>query len=105
LALAAKRQQGACIQITACNNTLEQVRALATLIKHALHTSINAPSQPIVILVEANIGKALGNYISNWGQLDYNLIVIDEVALRDEHFVHIGRTQQGMIPVSFYGLG
>jgi ethanolamine utilization protein EutA len=105
LALAAKRQQGACIQITACNNTLEQVRALATLIKHALHTSINEPSQPIVILVEANIGKALGNYISNWGQLDYNLIVIDEVALRDAHFVHIGRTQQGMIPVSFYGLG
>jgi ethanolamine utilization protein EutA len=104
LALAAKRQQGACIQITACNNTLEQVRALATLIKHALHTSINEPSQPILILVEANIGKALGNYISNWGQLDYNLIVIDEVALRDAHFVHIGRAQQGMIPVSFYGL-
>jgi ethanolamine utilization protein EutA len=108
-ALAAKRQAGsqtyaACIQITACSNSLEQVRALATQIKHALHTNQYAPSQPIIILVEANIGKALGNYISNWGQLDYNLIVIDEVALRDAHFVHIGRVQQGMIPVSFYGL-
>jgi ethanolamine utilization protein EutA len=104
IALAAKRQQGACIQITACSNSLEQVRALATQIKNALHTNQYAATQPIVILVEANIGKALGNYISNWGQLDYNLIVIDEVALRDAHFVHIGRVHQGMIPVSFYGL-
>ena len=103
-ALAAKRQQGACMQITACNNTLEQVRALASQIKHALQASQYASCQPFIILVEANIGKALGNYISNWGQLDYNLMVIDEVALRDAHFVHIGRVQQGMIPVSFYGL-
>jgi ethanolamine utilization protein EutA len=104
LALAAKRQSGACIQITACNNSLEQVRALASLIQHALKANIHAPSQPIVLLLEANIGKALGNYVSDWGQLDYNLIVIDEVTLRDAHFVHIGRTHQGMIPVSFYGL-
>ncbi len=103
-ALAAKRQQGACIQIGAGNSNLAQVRVLASKIKHALQASIHAPSQPIVILVEANIGKALGNYISNWGQLDYNLIVVDEVALRDAHFVYIGRTHQGMIPVSFYGL-
>jgi ethanolamine utilization protein EutA len=102
--LAAKRQNGACIQITACNNKLEQVRALATQIKNALLANQYEPFQPIVILVEANVGKALGNYISNWGQLDYNLIVIDEVALRDAHFVHIGSIQQGMIPVSFYGL-
>jgi ethanolamine utilization protein EutA len=103
VALAVKRQQGACIQITTCSNSLEQVRALATQIKHALHTNQYGPCQPLVILVKANIGKALGNYISNWGQLDYNLIVIDEVALRDARFVHIGRVQQGMIPVSFYG--
>jgi ethanolamine utilization protein EutA len=102
--LAAKRQSGTCIQIDAGNSNLAQVRVLASKIKYALQASIHAPSQPMVILVEANIGKALGNYISNWGQLDYNLIVIDEVALRDAHFVYIGRTLQGMIPVSFYGL-
>ena len=103
-ALAAKRQQGACIQIAACNNTLEQVRALASQIKYALQSSQYLPSQLLIILVEANIGKALGNYISDWGQLDYNLMVIDEVALRDAHFVHIGRAHQSMIPVSFFGL-
>ena len=103
-ALAEKRQGGACIQISACNNTLEQVHALATHIKDALHTSKYAPTQPLVILVESNIGKALGNYVSDWGQLDYNLIVIDELPTRAAHFVHIGRSHQGMIPVSFYGL-
>ena len=103
-ALAAKRQQGACIQIAACNNTLEQVRALASQIKHALQASQYAPFPPFIILVEANIGKALGNYVCDWGQSQYNLIVVDEVALRDAHFVHIGRVYQGMIPVSFYGL-
>ena len=102
--LAAKKPHGVCIQITTCNNKLEQVRALASQIKNSLQANIYKPFQPIVILVEANIGKALGNYISNWGQLDYNLIVIDEVSLRDAHFVHIGSTHQGMIPVSFYGL-
>ena len=103
-ALAATRAQGVCIQISACNNSLEQIKVLASHIKYTLKANIYAPSQPLVILVEANIGKALGNYICDWGQLDYNLIVIDELALRDAHFVHIGSIHQGMIPVSFYGL-
>ena len=103
-ALAVKQQHGACIQIVACNNALEQIRTLSLQIKHALHASKYKPSQPIVILVEANIGKALGNYICDWGQSQYNLIVIDEVALRNAQFVHIGRMHQGMIPVSFFGL-
>lgn len=103
-ALAATCSHGACIQISIFDNSLEQVRALATHIKHALHTNKYAPCQPLVILVETNIGKALGNYICDWGQLDYNLIVIDEIALRDAHFVHIGSMHQGIIPVSFFGL-
>lgn len=103
-ALAVKQQHGACIQIVACNNALEQIRTLSLQIKHALHASKYEPSQPIIILVEANIGKALGNYICDWGQSQYNLIVIDEVALRNAQFVHIGRVHQGMIPVSFFGL-
>ena len=105
--LAANCQQGACIQISACKqsaNTLEQIRAFAAQIRHALQASKYAPSKPLVILVDTNIGKALGNYICDWGQSQYNLMVIDEVTLRNAQFVHIGRVHQGMIPVSFYGL-
>ena len=102
--LAAKCQHGACIQIMAVEYSLEHVRVLALQIRNALQTSQYAPLQPLLILVEANIGKALGNYVSDWGQSQYNLMVIDEVTLRDAHFVHVGRLHQGMIPVSFFGL-
>jgi ethanolamine utilization protein EutA len=101
--LASNCKQGACIQVTIGNN-LEQIRALAAHIKHALGANIHAASRPLVIMAESNIGKALGNYICDWGQLDYNLMVIDEVAPRNAQFVNIGRLHQGMVPISFYGL-
>jgi ethanolamine utilization protein EutA len=103
LVLAASRKLGACIQ-TSASNTLQEIRILAAQIRHSLQASKYESSRPLVILVENNIGKALGNYICDWGQLDYNLIVIDEVAARNAQFVHIGREHQGIIPVSFFGL-
>jgi ethanolamine utilization protein EutA len=102
-ALAAICPHGACIQISA-SNKLELIRSLAIQIRHALQANIHEASGPLILLIETNIGKVLGNYICDWGQLDYNLMVIDEVALRDAQFVNIGRLHQQMIPVSFYGL-
>lgn len=102
-ALAANCPQGACIQISA-SNQLEQIRSLAMQIRHTLQANIHGALRPLILLIDSNIGKALGNYICDWGQLDYNLMVIDEVALRDAQFVNIGRLHQQMIPVSFYGL-
>lgn len=105
LILAAKRQHGACIQIIDLNiDTPNQLKLLAQNIKNSLATSKYPQYQPLVILLQPNIGKALGNYVSEWGQSQYNLIVIDEVALRNAHFVHIGRLHQQMIPVSFFGI-
>ncbi len=107
--LAAKHQHGACIQVELENKasqpvSLNEVQALAQKIKYSIIVSEYAPSQPLLILTEANIGKALGNYICDWGQSMQNIIVIDEVPLRSAHFVHVGRLQQHMIPVSFFGL-
>ncbi len=101
--LAANCPLGACIQIST-SNSLEQIRTLAAQIKDALQASKYEPSKPLIIIIEANIGKALGNYVCDWGQSQYNLIVIDEVTQRDAQFVHIGRLHQGIIPVSFFGL-
>jgi ethanolamine utilization protein EutA len=101
--LAANCPHGACIQISA-DNKLEQIRSLATQIRHGLQANTHEASSPLILLIDSNIGKALGNYICDWGQLDYNLMVIDEVALRDAQFINIGRLHQQMIPVSFYGL-
>jgi ethanolamine utilization protein EutA len=106
-ALAAGRELGACIQIISLNTSpqsVENIRQLADKIKQHFVTSHYNASEPLLILVEDNIGKVLGNYISDWGQSMQNLIVIDEVALRHAHFVNVGSMHQQIVPVSFFGM-
>jgi len=107
LALAKAREQGACIQIlaeTAAQAELEQVRLLGQHIAQALAASEYPLAQALVILIEANVGKALGNYATNWTKSGQNLVVIDEVPIRNAHFVNIGRVHQQIVPISFFGL-
>jgi ethanolamine utilization protein EutA (predicted chaperonin) len=51
-----------------------------------------------------NLGKVLGQLITNWGRSPAALVVIDEIDARDTQFASIGRLQQGVLPVSFYGM-
>jgi ethanolamine utilization protein EutA len=55
-------------------------------------------------LVRENIGKVLGHYVTEWGALPLNLVVIDEVAVRDAQYARVGRPHSQVVPVSFYGL-
>ena len=94
---------GACLQIThQYLPSLQQIKALATMLSTEI-LSINM-LKPLVLLIEGNFGKTLGNYITHWGKLSLALVVIDEVAMRDAHFVNLGKLQQGLVPVSFYGM-
>ena len=103
--LASSRKQGACIQIINLSSpNLANMRNLANMIQAHFLSSLYPENQPLVILVEANIGKALGQYCSKWGEIMQNLIVIDEVPLRHAQFLHIGRLHQQMLPVSFFGM-
>jgi ethanolamine utilization protein EutA len=107
LELAKKREQGACIQIlsdSAEKVDLKQVRLLGQHIAQALTASQYPSTQPLVILIEANIGQALGNYATNWTKSGHNLVVIDEVPIRNAHFVNIGCIHQQIVPISFFGL-
>jgi ethanolamine utilization protein EutA len=63
------------------------------------------PAQPLVVLLQENVGKLLGQYVTRWGGLPLRLIVIDEVPLRNAQFVHIGMPRHQLVPVSFFGLG
>jgi ethanolamine utilization protein EutA len=56
------------------------------------------------LLVRENLGKVLGHYVTQWGTLPLNLVVIDEVAVRDAQFVQLGALRSQVVPVSFYGL-
>ncbi len=58
-----------------------------------------------IILVAGNVGKTLGNYLTEWGKNDRSLLVIDEVLPRSARFVSVGAPVEGSLPVSFYGFG
>ncbi len=103
--LATSRKQGACIQIiNLATPNLADVHRLATMIQEHFTRSLYPTEQPLVILIEANIGNTLGQYCSNWGETMLQLVVIDEVPLRHAQFVRLGRLQQQVLPVSFFGM-
>jgi ethanolamine utilization protein EutA len=102
--LAAMRSQGACIQLTGDLAGHERIKALGLAIGDAMRRSPDAALRPLVLLTQANVGQALGNYASDWGRSPLNLIVIDELPDRPVHFAHIGRPRDGIVPVSFYGM-
>ncbi len=103
--LAAQQSSGACLQIIDFDTpSLDDVRKLAQQIQACYVHSDYPAQQALVILLSGNLGKALGQYCSNWGHSMANLIVLDEVPLRHAQFVHIGRLQQQMLAVSFFGM-
>lgn len=102
--------KGASVQIIIANskqyqsNRLEMIRTLGQSFVEALQ-ALNPPKKlPIVVLVDCNIGKSLGAYATNWGQLSVNLIIIDEVMIKDANFVNLNKWYQQVVPVSFYGI-
>jgi ethanolamine utilization protein EutA len=80
------------------------VRALGRRIAATLRACAFPAALPLVLLVRENVGKVLGHYVTEWGALPLNLIVIDEVAVRDAQYTRVGRSHSQVVPVSFYGL-
>ncbi|WP_221798951.1 ethanolamine ammonia-lyase reactivating factor EutA [Oceanobacter mangrovi] len=105
LVLAASCRAGACVAIeqstTASHASLKQ---LASHIRAALQSSEFSADQPLVLLLDSNLGKTLGQYITDWGCEPRRLFVVDEIPLRDARFVQIGRPHQHIVPVSFFGM-
>jgi ethanolamine utilization protein EutA len=107
LALARRSARGACIHVShrpESRMTLDDVRGLGTSLARASAAVPPPDGLPIVLLLTENVGKAVGSYASDWGRSPLNLIVIDEIAVRDALFVNIGRDRNGIVPVSFYGI-
>ena len=100
-----RRARGGCLELLLPGPTSAAVKALGGRLADALEAHEFPPEVPLVLLVAANVGKALGAYVSRWGRLPVTLIVLDEVAPRGGNFVHIGRMREQVVPVSFYGMG
>jgi ethanolamine utilization protein EutA len=103
LQLVARSPLGGCVQVVAGGGAAE-VAGLGERISAAL-AAIGFPRErPLVLLVEENVGKALGQYVSRWGSTPLRLMVLDEIAIRDARYVQIGGLHDQIVPISFYGM-
>lgn len=96
--------RGAALRVTLEPADPASLRAFGARVQEVLRSLTFPREQPIVLLLEQNLGKALGGYITGWREPTHNLIVLDELRPAAGRFVHLGRLHEQVIPVSFYGL-
>lgn len=77
------------------------VAALSRLLEEMSFPS----DRPLVVLVEENAGKFLGHGVTRWGRRPFDVIVLDQVSVPEAQFLHVGRVREGLVPVSFHGMG
>lgn len=99
LALVAACHPAACLQVELDAHDLAAARCLAERLNEMLDRAPLSPEQTLVLLIEANLGKLLGSYITKWGTRGPRLIVLDEVPLRDAQFVRLGCLHDGVVPL------
>ncbi len=104
LVLVQKSPRGGCVQVDTERFGLGSVTAFGEKIARILQAIQFSPAHPLVFVLFENVGKVLGNFISRWGSLPLNLVVLDEIEVRDARFVQIGRMHDQIVPVSFYGM-
>lgn len=102
--LVAQCHPAGCLQLDAPESN-ESLRKLAERLQAALHHNPLAPDRTLVLLVTPNVGKLLGNYVCRWGVEPLNLIVIDEVPLRDAQYLRLGRLREGVVPLWLHAIG
>jgi ethanolamine utilization protein EutA len=96
--------RGGCLHVRLGTHAAAAVGGLGTRIAAALRQGSFPAGHPLVLLVRENVGKALGHYVTAWGALAVDLIVVDEVTVRDAQYVHLGAARRQVVPVSFFGL-
>jgi len=80
------------------------LEAAAEEIRSRLQTDPALAARPLVLLVDRDVGKTLGNLITNWGKDPWPVVVLDQVPPPHGQFVHIGKEDRGIVPVSYYGM-
>ena len=103
--LVKRSHRGGCVQVRVGSQQAAVVADFGRRLASLLEEIAFPANQPLVLLVKENVGKVLGQYATRWGALPLQLLVIDEVTLRDAQYVQIGSPRHHIVPVSFYGIG
>ncbi|WP_437797432.1 ethanolamine ammonia-lyase reactivating factor EutA [Sorangium sp. So ce693] len=96
--------RGGCLEIAVDDVSAATLKRLGARIAGALRRAGPIPEHPLVLLTAKNAGKTLGGYVTGWGALPIDLLVIDEVQAHGARFVQVGRLCDQILPVSFYGM-
>ncbi len=97
-ALARRAATGACIAL--CGMPTASAVSLGQRLRSLLPM---ADAPPVVVILDGNGGKTLGNYATDWGTRPGRLIVLDEIRVPAAQFVTLGRRRHTVVPLSFYG--
>lgn len=104
LELARRAPGGAAVHVRGLLPEADGVRSFGARIASVLEEMAWPKDRPLVLLLESNCGKALGQCASRWGQLTLPLVVADELDLPAARWVTLGKERDGVVPVSFHGL-
>lgn len=104
LKLAKQSHHGGGVRLFFSSADTMTVQAFGNRLCRLLRETAFPEDHPLVLFVRENVGKTLGHYVTAWGTRARNLIVIDEIAVRDAQYAQIGMQRSQVIPVSFYGL-
>jgi ethanolamine utilization protein EutA len=102
--LAARAPAGASLRVEFDRADADEVRRMAARIRQALVARPPTSQVPLVLLMRENLGKVLGQCVSEWGASPMPLIVVDELDRMDGQFAHLGPLGDGVVPVSIYGM-
>jgi ethanolamine utilization protein EutA len=104
LALVGRSAVGGCIALELADCRYQTIRSLGERLATALEAGRFPADRPLVLLMNQNAGKTLGQYATRWRRLSVTLIVLDELPDRGAAFATLGRPCDQLLPVSFYGL-
>jgi ethanolamine utilization protein EutA len=104
LNLAARSSTGCAMLVNLGSDDQSNVQAIGKRLGAALVRTSFPRKRPLILIVDQNVGKILGNCITSWGNLPINLIVVDEVNVRAAQFVQLGKLQNHVVPVSLFGI-
>lgn len=90
---------GGALQMTGCPTDPDGLRRLASQIADVLAMA----SRPIVLLVDADVGRILGQLATRWGRRPLPLVVLDELPPRQARLLRLGRGEHGRISVRYFG--
>ncbi len=110
LKMVRKCQTGGAIQVNGTpgrsesRQAVECFRRFGRLLGALMKEADWPEDRPVVLLMNSNCGKTVGNYATGWKQYALPLLVLDEIPDRDTQFVTIGRKKGALVPVSFFGM-